>query len=320
MKKLLSGQQESRAVVFIMKKEAHRKDCLHYAKKLEAEGIYCLFEEQSGKDGEENFREGEVLHPQREILVITDDDRTARLCGDLGFACIGYRPPDEGSGYFSHVRMVWESFEDREAEEVEQFRCRFYGEPVLIARTERLLIRESIPEDFEAVYRMESDMNFPYGPEKKKFHSYSEEKEKFCSYIEHVYPFFGYGYWTVELAEPDRRGEVIGCCGVKDYDPSDAGEYVVLTREAGCGTAQNSGAALLQADALGLLPGSQAELFRLELGYVVAEPYRRQGYAYEMCSAVIGYAFSVLDADAVVVRIHPQNLPSLKLARRLRFH
>lgn len=310
-------------------------------RKLEARGFFCRMCGESDGDGEECPPVGQTGEEQ--ALVITDDIVMAGICELRKIACIGYCPPESeetGSGeslYFPHVRMVWESFEDREPEELEQFRCRFYREPVVIARTERLLIRESIPKDFEAVYQMESDMAFGQecregrkkicfcsaagdGRKEKKedceteetfcFHekngefcSYNEEKEKFCSYIENVYPFYGYGYWTVELAEPGREGTVIGRCGLKDYEPGEDDGYIVMKKEAGDGSRQIF----------------QPEPFCLELGYVVAEPYRRQGYAYEMCQAVLDYAFAALCADAVVVRIHSQNRASLKLARKLGF-
>lgn len=64
----------------------------------------------------------------------------------------------------------------------------------------------------------------------------------------------------------------------------------------------------------------QAEpVFELELGYLVGALYRRQGYAEEMCREVIGCAFEMFGADQVRVRIHRENEPSLKLARKLGF-
>ena len=334
-------------ILFYMKQSRHRADSISFMRKLEAQGFFCRMCGESDGNGEECPPVGSTGE-ERE-LVITDDTEAARICELRKIACIGYCPPEaeeigsgdsdpaaeaekesateenRESGYFPHVRMVWESFVDREPEELEQFRCRFYGEPVVIARTERLLIRESVPEDFEAIYRMESDMvseqeRCEYkkkicfcsaaGDNRKEekedciaeeiicFH---EEREKFCSYIKNVYPFYGYGYWTVELAEPGREGTVIGRCGLKDYEPEKDDGYVVMKKEAGDGLQQ-------------VFP---PELFCLELGYVVAGPYRRQGYAYEMCQAVLDYAFAVLRADMVVVRIHPQNKASLELARKL---
>ncbi len=333
---------------------------------------------------------------EERALVITDDAVVAGICELRKIACIGYCPPEleetgsedsdlsgdmerdpaaeaekesvseenGESGYFPHVRMVWESFAGREPEELEQFRCRFYGEPVVIARTERLLIRESVPEDFDAIYRMESDMvsEQELCEDRKKICSCSaagdskkerkedriageiicfhEEREKFCSYIKNVYPFYGYGYWTVELTESGREGTVLGRCGLKDYEPGEDDGYVVMKKEAGDELMRKSILVLPQESEFeeeaeseiccsDCLPefrqeiGSELqqvfppELFCLELGYIVAKPYHRQGYAYEMCRAVLDYAFAVLRADMVMVRIHPQNKASLELARKL---
>lgn len=340
-------------ILFYMKQSRHRTDSLSFMRKLEAQGFSCRMcgeSDESSRGGEifpADFGRKSFSFAGERALVITDDAEAAGICEQRKIACIGYCPsgleeteleesvlsgymeksptaevekgstPEESreSGYFPHVRMVWESFADRKPEELEQFRCRFYGEPVVIARTERLLIRESIPEDFEAIYRMESDGEFCrenneekegsgiFRTAKKEKDSLDEEREKFCSYIKNVYSFYGYGYWTVELAEPGGEGTVIGRCGLKDYEPGEDDRYIVMKKEAEDGSQQ-------------VFP---PELFCLELGYVVAEPYRRQGYAYEMCQAVLDYAFFVLCADVVVVRIHPQNKASLELARKLGF-
>ena len=361
-------------ILFYMKQERHRADCVSFMRKLKARGIPCHMcketgkNEKNGADVPADPSEPSFALSARRILVITDDAEAAGLCELQKIACVGYCPAEgkesaevktaeeaaetkesaeaqeteaaaeakemeaaaeaketeaaketsaetagreEGaaSGYFPHVRMVWESFEEREPEELEQFCCRFYGDPVVIARTERLLIRESVPEDLEAVYQLESAPEFCGESREKQektgfcISEEDSEKEKFCSYIKNVYPFYGYGYWTVERMESGRQKTVIGRCGLKDYEAGEDNGYVVLRKDA----------------VREHLPGSAEEPFCLELGYAVAEDYRRQGFAYEMCRAVLDYAFAVLHSDTVLVRIHPQNTASLGLARKLGF-
>lgn len=56
---------------------------------------------------------------------------------------------------------------------------------------------------------------------------------------------------------------------------------------------------------------------RLELGYIIAKEYRRQGYAFEVCRAVLEYAFDRLEAKEVFIIVQSANLPSIRLAEKL---
>ena len=269
--------------VFIcMKAEKHRADSLSFAERLEAAGIRCLLCERCTDSGIGS-------------LVITDDPRMAEICETAGTACIGYRPAGEGNGFFPHVSLVWESFDEIDLTEMEQFCRRFYGEPVVIARTKRLRIRESVPDDFEALARLG-----PCGSPWQEKESY----ERFCAYIKQAYPFYGYGYWTVELAEHTEDGgiareTVIGRCGLTDPDLSGGDGFVIMEKRAEM--------------------ESSDPLFRLELGYAVAKEYQGRGCAFEMCRAVMTYGFETLGAGVILVRIRPENTASLRLARRLGF-
>ena len=147
-----------------------------------------------------------------------------------------------------------------------------------------------------------------------------EEREKFLSYIEHVYPFYGYGYWTVELAgHVPGGGTVIGRCGLQDFDAASCGDPRTD------GAAAHARAPLAEeAEHLFVLKKEAGRKgtdppFSLELGYAVAEDFRRRGYAFEMCQAVLAYAFETLGADEVFARIRSGNAPSLALARKLGF-
>lgn len=57
----------------------------------------------------------------------------------------------------------------------------------------------------------------------------------------------------------------------------------------------------------------------IELGYVVGKKYQRQGYAYEVCSAILGYAAEQLCMEELHCFIHPDNAPSVCLAKKLGF-
>ena len=83
------------------------------------------------------------------------------------------------------------------------------GCPGSFAEPRRLLIRESIREDFEALYRMDrEDSGNPF-----LLHMSGDkeaERETFNAYLKHQYPLYGYGLYTLEERESHT---VIGRAG-----------------------------------------------------------------------------------------------------------
>lgn len=53
---------------------------------------------------------------------------------------------------------------------------------------------------------------------------------------------------------------------------------------------------------------------RVEVGWGIERPFRRQGYAREAARAVLAYAFSHRDVDEVIAEIEPTNTPSIVVA------
>jgi len=59
--------------------------------------------------------------------------------------------------------------------------------------------------------------------------------------------------------------------------------------------------------------------FELELGYAIAVPYQRRGYALEVCRAILDYAWENLGYRQVNCLIEPENIASLGLVKKLGF-
>lgn len=58
---------------------------------------------------------------------------------------------------------------------------------------------------------------------------------------------------------------------------------------------------------------------QLELGYVIALEYQRQGYGYEVCQKILRYAREELSFQSIHCLIQAGNLPSVGLAEKLGF-
>ena len=167
----------------------------------------------------------------------------------------------------------WEldpEFEKRDA-------LRKAGIPVEIARTDQLLIRETIDSDISELYRIGTDQAVrkyiaPMQP------TLEEEIVYTKAYVRHMYAFYDFGLWTV--LEKDAYGQecVIGRAGLF---PSE--------RLAG----------------------------QIEMGYMIAPECQGNGYGKEAAETVLRYAFNVLDLEEVHLFVEKENKASVKLAETL---
>lgn len=57
----------------------------------------------------------------------------------------------------------------------------------------------------------------------------------------------------------------------------------------------------------------------VEMGFVIARPFQRQGYAYEVCSAILRYAKEELEVSKICCLVKEGNTASLGLCKKLGF-
>lgn len=237
---------------------------------------YCFTEavdlaEQKGKEEEK----------KKTDLIITDSSAAAEQIGGKEICCLGYQSA-ESSGFFQGADGVFFSFADLDCEYLERFIHHFYGVPHVIAETERLLIRESMMEDFEELYQISQETgNSDYTETMPG--DYEFEKEKFRAYIANEYRYFDIGLWTV-LEKQSRQ--VIGRFGL--FPMEEQGNLAFETEG-------------------------------IELGYLLDKKAQKKGYAQEACRAILFYAFQVLGYQEIYAVIHKKNRPSRRLAERLGF-
>ena len=167
----------------------------------------------------------------------------------------------------------WEldpEFEKRDA-------LRKAGIPVEIARTDQLLIRETIDSDISELYRIGTDQAVrkyiaPMQP------TLEEEIVYTKAYVRHMYAFYDFGLWTVLEKDAYGQERVIGRAGLF---PSE--------RLAG----------------------------QIEMGYMIAPECQGNGYGKEAAEIVLRYAFNVLDLEKVHLFSEKENKASVKLAETL---
>lgn len=167
----------------------------------------------------------------------------------------------------------WEldpEFEKRDA-------LRKAGIPVEIARTDRLLIRETIDSDIPELYRIGTDQAVrkyivPMQP------TLEEEIVYTKAYVRHMYAFYDFGLWTVLEKDAYGQKRVIGRAGLFPSDRMDG---------------------------------------QVEMGYMIASECQGKGYGKEAAEAVLRYAFDVLDLEEVHLFVEKENKVSVKLAETL---
>ena len=151
------------------------------------------------------------------------------------------------------------------------------GIPVEIARTDQLLIRETIDSDISELYRIGTDQAVrkyiaPMQP------TLEEEIVYTKAYVRHMYAFYDFGLWTVLEKDAYGQERVIGRAGLF---PSE--------RLAG----------------------------QIEMGYMIAPECQENGYGKEAAEIVLRYAFNVLDLEEVHLFAEKENKASVKLAETL---
>ena len=152
--------------------------------------------------------------------------------------------------------------------------------PWIIAETDRLLIREFIPEDIGA---MPEEPDAWFTQEEREADQVFYDEEKLKAYIKSQYRFYEYGIWAL-VRKTD--GRIIGKAGLSNAKEREA-----------AGASEMEG--------------------QLELGYHIFHPYRRQGYAEEACRAILDYAKNELDCP-VCACVAGENTASIRLLRKLK--
>lgn len=148
----------------------------------------------------------------KETLVVEDSCLGAQAAKAAGITCVGYVNPHSGDQDLSAADVLLESFESVDFRFFNNVHIRSTGNPITIADTKRLIIREMSVEDVPHMYEMYQN------PEVRKYipdiDEYLEvEVEKQAAYIRNVYSFYGYGIWGV-FSKTTKQ--MIGRCGIEN--------------------------------------------------------------------------------------------------------
>ncbi len=158
-----------------------------------------------------------------EAIVIEDSELGTLASQAASIPCVGFYNPGSGNQNLSHAAVVVESFENLDATFFSNTLHRTQGEPITIASTRRLLIRELTESDIPNMYEIYQD------PDVRKYiddiDDYREQEvQKLHAYIKNVYSFYGYGLWGV--FSKTTHG-LIGRCGIENHTIDGKSEIMI---------------------------------------------------------------------------------------------
>ena len=131
-----------------------------------------------------------------EAVVIEDSYFGVCAARSAGIACLGYINPNSGRQDLSQASLLTESFKDIGFSYMENLLKRCNGEPILITKTKRLVLRELAVSDIPMIYQIYQNPNVrKYIDDLDDYLETEMEKQK--AYIKNVYGFYGYGLWGV---------------------------------------------------------------------------------------------------------------------------
>ena len=138
-------------------------------------------------------------------IIISDKD-TLKPDGTLEIPDIGL-----GEAYLGKASYVVYDEEDIDDDLLDLVYARKYNELLVIARTERFIIREMTVGDLPHLYELYQTLSdCPYV---EPLYEYEDEKAFTIKYIENMYGFFGYGLW---LVLDKKTGELVARAGIEN--------------------------------------------------------------------------------------------------------
>lgn len=197
-----------------------------------------------------------------------------------------------GGGPMSGALFGVERVEEIDSIYLERVVRRNLKMPWIIGETKRLLIREFCLEDRKDIIREPEDRE-----DDRAFYT----EDRLAAYIRNQYTFYQYGIWALV---DKKQGLLVGMAGLSDKTEHE------WTRNSG----QNR-------DSEGNCESGQdykIEDARLEIGYHIFKPYRRNGYAKEACREILNYADTWIGRD-IWAEIEPENQASISLIKSLGF-
>ena len=264
-----------------------------------------------GRDPRGSTSEKEMEAGPGACILLTDREDICVRARAEGICCIGIEKEAESrSGALAAAAAVMTvssaGLPEIDEQWLEMQYCHFHGIPFVVHREDQWCIRESIPEDLAPIRAMmeRTGLHSLTGADDSSFSELPRETdeanqaitgefqaitdEAFQAMTGKSYQMWGFGLWTVEKKgskETPGNGvhpgsEILGWCGL----------YPSPLPEGG-----------------------------VELGYMIAPEYQRQGIGFQVCRRILFFASEQLEIETILLRTDHRNAAGAALARKLGF-
>lgn len=229
----------------------------------------------------------------QDCLVIEDSWNGMKAAKDAGMVCIGYENPKLQSTlycyqphYLEHADYLIQGYEELDDRYLDMVYCHTTGTSWKAFETERLYCREIRVEDLDGLYELCEIQGIPNESAGFQMHcaldGFCGNREADEAYLRsYIKNMYGFYGYGLWMVCDRMTNEVIGLAGL-EYR-SFAGEDIP------------------------------------ELGYVIRQAYRRQGFGEEVVRGILKFAVKYLEAPKLRAIIREENLPSCALIEKLGF-
>lgn len=148
-----------------------------------------------------------------EALLVCDSDLGIGAAKAAAIPCVAFQHLHSEQSDLWNADILLESFDGLTPSFFFQVYHRFHDQPITIASTERLCIRELTPKNIPAL------CDIYQNPDIRRFitdisDDIEEEAARQIAYIGTVYRFYGYGLWGIFRKNSDT---LIGRCGIENH-------------------------------------------------------------------------------------------------------
>jgi RimJ/RimL family protein N-acetyltransferase len=154
-----------------------------------------------------------AISKSNECLVISDLSKVIEECVLKNIPSIAYDNKELLKQDLFKANMLIEGFQEVNYTFLLEVYQRFHHQPVVIAKTKRVIIREMILEDLEQLYELYAEPSMTRFLE--PLYEKEEEIEFTKAYIKNMYGFYGYGLWS--LIDVDTQ-KLIGRAGLSNRE------------------------------------------------------------------------------------------------------
>lgn len=147
-----------------------------------------------------------------ECIIIEDSYNGVTAANAAKIPVIGFVNEHSGKQDLSKACILIEGFDEIDYSFINYAYQRANNQPLLIAETDHLWIKELSIEDIPSLYQIYQKPSIKNNVDPME-DDLEIEIQKHQAYIETIYKFYGYGLWGVFLKE---TGKLIGRCGIQN--------------------------------------------------------------------------------------------------------